>query len=95
MTPLKLLLPKIVMVSVLQNLTKGITNQNSVGNPFEILENHIIRNPQGLIINLDSLKEKPSKPNLSLELNLQLLSITKKPYATSVVSKAILLSIAG
>ena len=46
---LKLPLLNIVMVSVLQNLLRKITNQKAIKNPFEILENFLIRNPQGLI----------------------------------------------
>ena len=64
MTPLKLLLPKIVMVSVLQNLTRNITNLKAIGNPFTSLENFLIRNLRGLIRNIVSLKRKSLKPNL-------------------------------
>ena len=79
MTLLKLLLLKIVMVSVPQNLTKNITNLRGIGNPFVILENFLTRNLRGLIGNPVSLKGK------NLEPNQRLISITKKLYVTSVV----------
>ena len=79
MTLLKLLLPKIVMVSVLPNLTRNITNLKLIGNPFVILENFLTRNLRGLIRNPNSLKGK------NLEPNQRLLSITKKLYVTSAV----------
>ena len=84
MTPLELLLPKIVMVSVLLNLTKNITNLKLIRNPFVHLENFLIRNLRSLIGNPISLKRKRLEPNLKPML------ITKMPYVINVVSKAIL-----
>ena len=78
MTPLKLLIPKIVIASVLLNPAENITNQKILGNPFVILENFLIRNLRGLIRNPNSLKEK------SLEPNQRPLSITKKLYVINV-----------
>ena len=79
MTLLKLLLPKIVMVSVLPNLTRNITDLKLIRNPFITLENFLTRNLRGLIRNPNSLKGK------NLEPNQRLISITKKLYVTSVV----------
>ena len=79
MIPLKLLLSKIVMVSVLSNLTRNITNLKPIGNPLVNLENFLIRNLQDLIGNPISLKEKSLKPNPKLLL------ITKTPYVTNMV----------
>ena len=67
MTPLKLPSPKIVMVSVLPDLTRNITNPKAIGSHSRILENLFIRNLRGLIRNLISLKGK------ILELNQKLL----------------------
>ena len=82
MTPLKLLLLKIVMVSVLQNLTRNITTLKAIGNPSTSLENLPIGNYQSLIGNLISLKGKIPKQKL--------ISITKKPHVSNVERKAIL-----
>ena len=86
MIPLKLPPLKIVMVSVLQNLTRKITKAKE--NPSEILKNFLIRNLRGLIRSPTSLKRK------SLEPNKKPLLTTKKPHATNVERKAILQSFA-
>ena len=76
MTPLKLPLSNNVMVSVLQNLTKNITSLKAVGNPFMSLENFLIRNLQGLIRNIVSLKRKSLKPNLKPLSILKMLPVS-------------------
>ena len=84
MTPLKLLLPKIVMVSVLQNLTENITSPKATESPFKILEIFLIRNLRGLIRSPTSLRRK------NLEPNPKSLLTTKKPHVINVEIKAIL-----
>ena len=78
MTPLKPPLLNIVMVSVLRNLTKNITNQKAIRNPFKILENFLIRNLQGLIRSPTSLRRRILDPNIKPLLT------TKKPHVTNV-----------
>ena len=77
MTLLKLPLPKIVMVSVLPDLTRGITNPKAMGSHSRNLENLLIRNPRGLIRSPTSLRK------MNINLNTKPLSITKKPFAIS------------
>ena len=87
MTPLKLPLPKIEMVSVLQDLTKNITSLKCIENLFKILENFLIRNPQGLISSPISLQRKSLKPKPNLLLTI------KKPHIINVERRAILQNI--
>ena len=85
MIPLKPQLLEIVMVSVLRNLTRNITNQEAIENHSKNLKNNLlIRNPRGLIRSPTSLKGKISSPNKKPLLT------TKKPHATSVERKVIL-----
>ena len=79
MTPLKLPLPKIVMVSALRDLTKNITSLKAIGNPFLDVGKIFIRNLRGLIKSPNSLERKILKPHQKL------LSITKKPFVIDVV----------
>ena len=75
MIPLKLPPLKIVMMSVLQDLTRNITNQKAIKNLFKILENLLlIRNLQGLIRSPASLKRRILDPNKKSLLT------TKKPH---------------
>ena len=87
MTPLKLLIPEIVMVKVLPSLTKNITDLRATGNPFKTLEILLIRSLRDLIRNQISLKRKSLEPNQKPRL------ITKKPHVTNVERKAILQNI--
>ena len=82
MTHLKSPLLRIVMVSVLRNLTRIITSLKAIGNPSMSLENFSTRNHRSLIGNLASLKEKILKPRRKL------FSITKKPHVLNVEEKA-------
>ena len=88
MIPLKLPPLNIVMVNVLQNLTRNITNQKVIKNTFKILENFLIRNLQGLIRSPASLRRRILDPNKKSLLT------TKKPHVTNVERKAILQSFA-